>query len=315
MPAASDEQRPPFLRRWWTYQAERFPILAHGLLIGAFSFSAVCFSALLRGQSELPHPLSIGVAFGTAFLFFLQLRIADEFKDFEEDSRYRPYRPVPRGLVSLRELAILGVLAALGQLGLCLWLDPKLFPLLAITWTYLALMSKEFFVAEWLKRRHVLYLFSHMAIVPLVDFYATACDWQPAGDGAPPALLWFVLVSYFNGIVIELGRKIRVPADEEVGVNTYSAIWGPRIAVGAWLTAMLATTALAIVAAWHIEFVVPVAVTLGSLLLLAGASARWYLRSPLPGRGKLIENLAGIWTLALYLILGAVPLLCKMAIR
>ena len=35
----------------------------------------------------------------------LQLRLADEFKDFEEDSRYRPYRPVPRGLVSLRDLA------------------------------------------------------------------------------------------------------------------------------------------------------------------------------------------------------------------
>ena len=37
----------------------------------------------------------------TSFLSFLQLRIADEFKDFDEDSRYRPYRPVPRGLVTL----------------------------------------------------------------------------------------------------------------------------------------------------------------------------------------------------------------------
>src|SRR6266571_4886269 len=101
--------------RWWVYQRERFPVLGHGPLIAAFSFSAVCFSALLRRQSELPPVRTCLVAFGTAFLFFLQLRIADEFKDFEEDSRYRPYRAVPRGLVSLRELGVLGVIAAVIQ--------------------------------------------------------------------------------------------------------------------------------------------------------------------------------------------------------
>src|SRR5436305_7415046 len=229
--------------RWWVYQRERFPVVAHGLLIAAFSSSAVCFSALLRSQQsnriETPHPLSLLVAFGTAFLFCLQLRIADEFKGCDEDSRYRPYRPVPRGLVRLRELAGVFVLAALLQLGLALWLEPSLLLLLVPTWTYLALMSKEFFVAEWLKRRHILYMLSHMAIIPLVDFYATACDWWPApaeGDGpartAPRGLIWFVVVSYFNGLVIEIVRKVRGPQDGEVGVNTYSAHWGMRKATG-----------------------------------------------------------------------------------
>jgi hypothetical protein len=114
---------PSHFSRWWTYQRERFPVFAHGILILAFSSSAVSFSWLLRshalaGQETgavvlAPQPASLApflVAFGTAFLFFLQLRIADEFKDFEEDSRYRPYRPVPRGLVSLREQGILGVI-------------------------------------------------------------------------------------------------------------------------------------------------------------------------------------------------------------
>src|SRR5207248_2175394 len=104
------------LARWWTYQRERFPVVAHGILIAAFSSSAVCFSTLLRGRTTPPQLLALIVAFGTAFLFFLQLRIADEFKDCEEDSRYRPYRAVPRGLVSLRELAVLGVAAAAVQL-------------------------------------------------------------------------------------------------------------------------------------------------------------------------------------------------------
>src|SRR5262245_40155502 len=106
-----------FFSRFWLYQAERFPILGHGLLIAAFSFSALSFSVLLRGQVTWPRLDTVLVAFASAFLFFFQLRLADEFKDFEEDARYRPYRPVPRGLVTLRELAGLGFLSLLVQLS------------------------------------------------------------------------------------------------------------------------------------------------------------------------------------------------------
>ena len=299
------------MSRWWVYQRERFPVLAHGLLIAAFSFSAVFFSALLRGQTTVPAPASVVVAFVTAFLFFLQLRIADEFKDFEEDSRYRPYRPVPRGLVSLRELGALGALAALVQLGLALWLKPALALLLGLTWTYLALMSKEFFVGEWLKKRHVLYMVSHMAIIPLVDFYATACDWLPAEGAAPRGLFWFVAASYFNGIVIETGRKIRAPADEEHGVNTYSALWGRRNAVLVWCAALLGTAGCASAAAWRVDFLVPVVCVLGAMLAAAGFVAFRFLRDPVPGSGKRIETFSGIWTLLLYLSVGAVPLLWR----
>src|SRR5262245_8695801 len=280
------------VNRWWVYQRERFPVLAHGLLIAAFSSSAVCFSQLLRGVVELPSPRTLLVAFVTAFLFFLQLRIADEFKDFEEDSRYRPYRPVPRGLVKLRELAVVFVLASLIQLGLALWLEPSLFMLLAITWTYLTLMSKEFFVAEWLKHRHILYMVSHMAIVPLVDFYATACDWRPVIERPPDTLLWFVIVSYFNGLVIEMGRKIRLPAEEEEGINTYSALWGLKRALIAWLSMMTATGLFAVIAAAHINFLWPVLVVLSLLLLDAILCGKRLLHGK--ARGKDIEARAGI---------------------
>ena len=299
------------VNRWWVYQRERFPVLGHGMLIAAFSFSAVCFSALLSGQSNLPPLRACLVAFGTAFLFFLQLRIADEFKDFEEDSRYRPYRAVPRGLVTLRELAGVFVLGALIQFGLALWLEPSLVLLLAITWTYLALMSKEFFVAEWLKKRHILYMVSHMAIMPLVDFYATACDWWPTGEGAPRGLIWFVVVSYFNGMVIEIGRKIRGPQDEEVGVNTYSALWGMRTATFVWLGALVLTACFAATAAYRIDFLVPMVAVLVVLLATAGLVAARFLRDSTTKRSKMIETFSGIWTLLMYLSLGAVPLLSR----
>jgi 4-hydroxybenzoate polyprenyltransferase len=280
-------------------------------LILAFSSSAVCFSSLLRGHVDLPSLLVVTVAFGTAFLFFLQLRIADEFKDYEEDSRYRPYRAVPRGLVSLRELGVVGVLAAALQLVLGLVLDPSIVLLLAVAWVYLALMSKEFFVGEWLKGHPVPYLISHMVIIPLVDFYATACDWWPVGQGMPHGLGWFVAASYSNGIVIEIGRKIRAPADEETGVNTYSAIWGPRSACLVWVGALLTTAVCATLAAGQIGFMAPVAMVMTVMLLTAGVVIWCFLAAPTKTRSKLIETLAGVWTILLYLSLGAAPLLLR----
>jgi 4-hydroxybenzoate polyprenyltransferase len=300
--------RPAGLGCWWTYQRERFPVLAHGPLIAAFSASAVCYSALVRGADRVTAA-SLAVAFGTAFLFFLQLRIADEFKDFEEDARFRPYRPVPRGLVTLRELGVLGAVAAGLQIGLAIGLDARLLPLLLATLGYLALMSVEFFAGRWLRARPFLYMASHMAIMPLIDFYATACDWLPAGAGVLPGLAWFLLISYFNGMVIEIGRKIRAPADEERGVETYSVVWGRRGAVTAWLAAMTVCATFALAAAREIRFVLPVACVLAALLGAAAIVAVAYLRAPDPGTGRRFEILSGVWTLAKYLCVGVVPLL------
>src|SRR5262245_61779759 len=136
------------MNKWRVYQRERFPIFAHGPLVAAFCLSAVSFSRLLRGESTLPGALATLVAFTTCLLFFLQLRIADEFKDFEEDSKFRSYRAVPRGLVSLKELGVLGIATAIIQALLALLLKPSLVILLGVVWLYFALMSKEFFVGE-----------------------------------------------------------------------------------------------------------------------------------------------------------------------
>ena len=229
--------------RLWRYMQERFPIFEHGALIAAFSFSGVALSACLRGSNELPHLEVLLTALLAALIFFLQLRIADEIKDHEEDCRFRPYRPVPRGLVSLSELKGVAVVGALLQFILTLLLNPFVLWFLLLAWLYLGLMTKEFFQGKWLRAHHLLYMGSHMLIMPFIDAYITACDWAPAAHGPPDGLLWFLLVSFFNGLVIEIGRKIRAPQDEEVGVETYTVLWGMSRSIWAWLC-MLAATAL-----------------------------------------------------------------------
>jgi 4-hydroxybenzoate polyprenyltransferase len=297
------------MNRWTAYQRERFPLAGHGPLVAAFSVSAVCFSSLVRGHVALPSAGALVVAFVTALLFFLQLRIADEFKDFEDDARHRPYRPVPRGLVTLRELGWVGAGAAAIQLALALVLQPSLVWLLAITWIYLGLMTREFFAPRWLKQHPVLYMTSHMVIMPLVDLYATACDWWVAGYRVPPpGMVWFLVVSYLNGIVIEIGRKTRVPADEEPGVETYSALWGTPGAVFAWLFAVGLTALSAWQAADRIGTAGPMLILLALLVAACAFIAARTMRRGAPGTGKAVELMSGVWTILMYLGLGAVPL-------
>jgi 4-hydroxybenzoate polyprenyltransferase len=300
------------LGRLWIYQSERFPIFAHGLLIAAFSVSAMGLSSLLRGQTHLPPLGTVAAGFASSFLFFLQLRITDEFKDADDDARYRPYRPVPRGLVSLHQLAAIGVGAGVVQLALALLVYPKLIFILIVVWAYLGLMTKEFFVSAWLKRHPVIYMISHMLIMPFIDFYVTAFDWFVAGGGPPSGLGWFLAVSFFNGTVVEVGRKIRAPQDEEQGVETYSALWGPRTAVRTWLGAMVLTAICSLLAAAHISFVAVDLVVLCALILLASVLANAYLQTMQTAQARRIEQMSGLWTLCMYLSLGALPFAVRM---
>jgi 4-hydroxybenzoate polyprenyltransferase len=304
--------------RWVVYQRERFPILAHGALIAAFSSGAVCYSAQLRaardGAAFSVRGSSLAVAFLSCLLFFFELRVSDEHKDFDDDLRWRPYRPVPRGLVTLRELLWVAVAGAGIQLALALWLEPRLVtPLLAV-WGYMGLMTREFGVREWLRRHPITVLWSHMLILPLIDLYATACDWMPSGAGrvVSGGLAWFLVASFFNGIVVELGRKIRAPVDEEKGVETYSALWGVRRASLAWLGAMACTLLFATLAARAVGAAWIVAALLGAIGIAAVLTAHRLSNTPVAGAGKRAELLSGLWTIAMYLGVGVLPLVTRL---
>ncbi|HEY0972259.1 MAG TPA: UbiA family prenyltransferase [Gemmatimonadales bacterium] len=305
------------LARWVTYQRERFPVLGHGALILAFSSGAVCYSASLRA-SDTGEPFSVSaaslvVAFVSCFLFFFQLRVSDELKDLEEDRAHRPYRPVPRGLVTLGELGALALVGMAVQLALAFWLEPMLVLPLALVWAYMALMTKEFWLHDWLARRPVTVLWTHMLVMPLIDLYATACDWMATGEGhvSRAGLGWFLAASFFNGMVVEIGRKLRAPEDEERGVSTYTAIWGRDRAVLAWFGVMAVTLVCASLAALAVDALPIVLGLVGAIGLAAvGAGARLAI-TPRPGMGKRLELIAGLWTIALYLGLGVVPAIVR----
>jgi 4-hydroxybenzoate polyprenyltransferase len=119
------ENNASFLKRIYIYQKERFPIFGHGLLVASFSFSAISYSRICRGVDGFVDGKTYLVGIFTTISLFMLVRIFDEFKDAEEDAKFRKNLPVPRGLISLKELKHLGVLLAIAQIGINLFFFSK----------------------------------------------------------------------------------------------------------------------------------------------------------------------------------------------
>lgn len=292
-----------FLSRWNTYFAERFPPLQHGVLIGAFCFGILTHAAKVSTPSVTPWGISFAVAFLTSFLIILQLRILDEFKDFDEDARWRSYRPVPRGLISLAELRRLWLIAAAVQVAAALVLDSHLLAGLLLIWLYSALMGVEFFIRDWLKAHPLTYMLSHIVIAPMIAAYVAACHWLARGM-ARPSLVSILATSYFAFCVIEIGRKIRAREDEEVGVETYTVLWGAQRALTAWLAFMIAGSAAAVTAASQTDAAWIVAIPLMFVIAISLLAVADFLLRPRPHSGQRFNQLSALWVLTAFLSLG-----------
>ena len=300
--------------RLWAYQAERFPLVKHGVLIAAFGAAAVCLSALLRGGA--PNLMAIAVAVLVLFGFFFQLRVADEHKDNADDTKFRPERPVPRGLVKLSELRGLAIGVGLAQIGLTVALDWRLIGPLLLVWAWMAVMTKEFFAPAWLKKRPMIYMVSHMAIMPLIDLYATACDWLPAGvalhENFGLTLGAFLLLSLVNGAAIEIARKSWAPEMEREGVETYSRLWGAERA--GIVVMALVLTGLALSAFINVRSDAGAVVLVGLMLvtMFAAWTAIDYAGTPAARQVKQMETGTAVFVLGNYLLLGVIPLLLSL---
>jgi 4-hydroxybenzoate polyprenyltransferase len=290
--------------RLWTYQTERFPLFKHGLLICVFSGGEAVFGAMVRGAA--PDGREVAVAVLVCLLLFVQLRIADEHKDRDDDARYRPERPVPRGLVKLAELRGLAWAAAAAQLLATVWLDVRLLPLLLAVWGFMALMSVEFFAPAWLKARPILYLVSHMAVMPLIALYAVSCGAR-AAMLFTPAVGAFLAMAFLNGVVLEIARKCWAPNQERQGVETYSGLWGPQNAAAVLAIAATGAAALALVVQGDAEVPPGLAgvVLLGAGVLLVAAAD--YGRRPLAAASARLEKASGLFVLMIYLAVAWLP--------
>ena len=208
-----------FFNKWYTYQKERFPIATYGIYILCLAFAAFFYNTRMLGIES-----NVGVfitMFVVTFLQFLMVRIIDEFKDYEEDKKYRPYRPVPRGLIKLQELRTLFVISIIIQFVLTLIVNPFSLVFLVILWIMFFLMTKSFFLKKLVDKHILLEVALDELLLPILMLYLSSFI------KIDMTILWrLLLLSYIVSWIIEIARKVRCKDDEENGVKTYTAVFG-----------------------------------------------------------------------------------------
>lgn len=295
------------LQRVMIYQRERFPLARTVPLLAVFSAASMNVSASLAGR-PYPDAAAYAAGFVLVLVLFFQMRAADEWKDREIDRRYRPERPIPRGLVRLRSV----LLAAIGLIPVALiaalaigW---GVVWLLLLAWLWLSAMTLEFGVPRWLTARPLIYLVSHMAIMPLIDLLLTGIEWSR--HGGPATALWlFLALSFVNGCILEIGRKTWAPVSERAGVETYSRLWGPRRSAYVWCALVALAALLLLAVGMAVATVWPIAAVALAGSVAAMALAVGFARAPTVAGQARIDAAAGLWVLLCYASAGFLPML------
>ena len=279
------------MNSWWIYEKERFPLFTYSLLIAAL----VCAGAAVN-QWQWQNAAPLVAVFCVVLMMFALLRIADEFKDNAEDCQFRPHRPVPRGLITLAQLKTLGLIFMVLQFGICALLGLDALAMLTVMWLYWALMSKEFFISQWLKHHPISYLLSHMLMMPCIAVFILIALITPHSHGFAQAI--FVFTLWCAGLVLEIGRKLKQEHEEERGVDSYSKLWGLKTGTLIWfvlVNLMLSSLFLLIPAVY-------------ALVLLVGLSSiSWFIVSLIWAdkcKGKVLETVSGLLLLCHFVALS-----------
>lgn len=207
---------------------ERFPLTNTPLF---FILWFLSFSVAIPAQATI-SPAKIALGCLLSLSFFLLLRVLDEHKDYADDCLHHPQRVLQQGIISLAHLKLLGALCVLLQLGGIallaqgkqqVWLSWGLL----LSWTFL--MTKEFFVAEWLKRHFALYALSHTLVMPFVIWWLATLASPVATLELP--LIFLMLLAFLCGLIFEITRKCKGPDEDREEVTSWSQLYGRPLSV------------------------------------------------------------------------------------
>ncbi|HEX8427910.1 hypothetical protein [Hymenobacter sp.] len=214
------------LRHFAAYLAQRFPPVNMGLF--AVLFLTVWSVAGTDGAVSSFGWREVGGILAT-ISFFFRLRVFDEIKDYAADALNHPHRVLQSGRVTLSQLQLLAWLGALGELSWSLGMGPVAVGGWLLTLGYSLLMRYEFWVSYYLKKRLVLYAFTHMLVMPLLIGWL----WLSYRPSWPLSARFFMLaaLSLLGGFAFEIARKIRAPEAERAGIDSYSRAMGYRGAI------------------------------------------------------------------------------------
>ena len=215
------------LNRLRCYYKEMFPLPSR-LMVGMIVFFEIYFIILLNyGIDRFQVSIQEFTGAFTLFSFYMYLRIADDFKDFETDRVLFPHRPLPSGRVKKEDLFLACSFFQLLTVVLNLIFMNNL-PFFLFLYAYGFLMSRWFFKKHLIQNSLPLALVTHNPVQMVMNLYTVSftCikyDLNPF-SWVTFLVLWTL---YFPSLIWEVSRKIRAPEDE-TDYTTYSKLFGYR---------------------------------------------------------------------------------------
>ena len=218
------------VRRWGRFAAERYEPVTHTVMATAFAVGNAGIAVVASAGAGAVRPTVSGTAAAAALVlvFFFRLRVFDEIKDYGTDLVSNPDRPLPRGLISLKEArrAVwiltaleLSIVALAGWPATIAWAAAVLYSLA---------MYREFGLGAWMRPHLELYAMTHTLVASVLGI-CVACLVLGMPFWDMPQQVWvFAPANWALFNVFEFSRKTFAPVEERPGVGSYSNRWGPR---------------------------------------------------------------------------------------
>lgn len=257
------------ISRLHKYFSVMFPILPR-LLLGFIIFGELHFFVLLNYGVKV-FALGIEEVIGayTIFAFYMWLRIADDFKDYELDKVLFKERPLPGGAVKKEDLVIICSLVQAVAVLLNVFFMNNLWFFL-VMYAYGFLMSKWFFKKNKIQSSLPLALITHNPVQIFVNLYVISFTCLKYHLAPFSWITFFVLWTlYFPSLIWEVSRKIRAPRQED-DYTTYSKLFGYKKATKFVMILTIVDIFTNIILVWNLNKV---------FVLLFVAIALWMSRA------------------------------------
>lgn len=211
------------MKNLYIYTKERFPILPALLFSMLFGFV---------GISYVSKPdISIGHIIATAlmiFLFLLRIRLWDEIKDFNYDSKHHGSRPLQKGILSLLNIKKMAMIVLGVEFLIQFFLSYHAFIIFLIAFIYSFLMFKNFYIKDFENKSFLLYLLSHQIVFFIYIYYIFSVGTSSFFLIQSPQDLWMSIALFLPPLIYEIGRKVkhRISHKGYVTDDTYIYRWG-----------------------------------------------------------------------------------------
>lgn len=214
-----------FLKRVGIYTWEMFPPYRVIPLILLQFFGFYFCLALASGQTAVLSS-SLWSPLVTLFFTWFLLRCFDELKDQDVDAQCFPHRPVVRGATTYTDIRILILLNLTLLVGLNLGkgLVTDAFMVMIV---YMILSWQWYLFESIVSPNIFLVLLTHQWWMPLNFVYIAAVFVGLSGQAMAWQTLALVIFLFWlpGGLLLEIGRKIRAPEQEDDYLS-YTKRWG-----------------------------------------------------------------------------------------